>query len=101
MISYPCFPPLLRRERTNRSRKLFTIRSLTALVIVSRELSRFDIIGFQYNPLLRGYRRLAFPRSSCDERGHFRGYSAQNATPPIQRARFFRNAQSVTDYWIQ
>src|SRR5439155_8986205 len=61
MISYPCFPPLLRRERTNKSRKLFTIRSLTALVIVSRELSRFDIIGFQYNPLLRGYRRLAFP----------------------------------------
>src|SRR2546428_10536823 len=100
MISYPCFPPLLRRERTNRSRKLFTIRSLTALVIVSRELSRFDIIGFQYNPLLRGY-RTAFTTSASVERGPFSFYRAQNATEPIQSARLCRNAQTVTGYCIQ
>src|SRR5439155_23242564 len=100
MISYPCFPPLLRRERTNRSRKLFTIRLLTALVILSRELLGFDNIGFQYKPLLRGY-RTAFTRSGWVEREPFRGYSAPNATPSIQGARFFRSVQSVMGYWIQ
>src|SRR5712664_650955 len=63
MISYPCFPPLSSRDSTKRSRKLFTIRSLTALVIFSRELSRFDIIEFQYNPPLK---RVSHPGQSPD-----------------------------------
>src|SRR6267143_2257693 len=57
MISYPCFPPLSRRDSTKRSRKLFTIRSLTALVILSQgniEI-RYYRVSIQA-PLLRGYR---------------------------------------------
>src|SRR5438094_10381953 len=73
MISYPCFPPLLRSERTNRSRKLFTIRSLTALVILSRELSRFDIIEFQYKPPLKRVSHHVVSRGSLGRERAFQG----------------------------
>src|SRR5207245_7853516 len=45
MISYPCFPPLSRRDSTKRSRKFFTIRSLTARVILSQGNYRSTILS--------------------------------------------------------
>src|SRR5713226_9695325 len=74
MISYPCFPPLSRRDSTKRSRKLFTIRSLTALVMFSQGTIevRYYRVSIQ-PPLLRGYRTLGNNQIQLSRETAFQG----------------------------
>src|SRR3989442_15700314 len=74
MISYPCFPPLSRRDSTKRSRKLFTIRSLTALVMISRENYRSTILSsFNTSTPLKRLSRTGSHRTEVEQRDRLSG----------------------------
>src|SRR5260370_22358980 len=52
MSSYPCFGPSASRSRTKRSRKLFTILSVTTLLKIPPNISKYDILVSRYKPHL-------------------------------------------------
>src|SRR6266849_7987034 len=78
IISYPCFPPLSRRDSTKRSRKLFTILSLTALVILSQGNYRDSILSsFNTSTPLK---RLSRPRSHTTKLSHETAFQGLQCT---------------------
>src|SRR5712691_738535 len=74
IISYPCFPPLSRRDSTKRSRKLFTIRSLTALVILSQGEYRDSILSsFNTSAPLKRLSRPSSDRTQLSQETAYQG----------------------------